>query len=230
VGRNDDLHALSGELPAYRGGFVVAEIDAHLDLVRFVNGVELTAGDAVGDLTEEALRRIQIREAIRAHLEKEQALFARGVKVLTLFFIDEVARYRRYDDTGEQPQQDFSSAVRAERHVFDYVFTDSKGEQDFVRQLDSCTEVVVYAKLPRGFFIPTPVGNYNPDWAIAFQEGAVKHVYFVAETKGSMSSLQLREIEQRKIDCARRFFSRITSEQVRYDVVDGYDELLTLVQ
>jgi type III restriction enzyme len=120
--------------------------------------------------------------------------------------------------------------VRAERHVFDYVFTDSKGEQDFVRQLDSCTEVVVYAKLPRGFFIPTPVGNYNPDWAIAFQEGAVKHVYFVAETKGSMSSLQLREIEQRKIDCARRFFSCIASEQVRYDVVDGYDELLTLVQ
>ncbi len=685
VGRNDDLHALSGELPAYRGGFVVAEIDAHLDLVRFVNGVELTAGDALGDLTEEALRRIQIREAIRAHLEKERALFARGVKVLTLFFIDEVARYRRYDDTGEQPgdyaqafeaeydrqvnellgleleapdspdaayrrwlrgitarrthngyfsidkrskrlvdpktaarstetddvdaydlilkdkerllsfeeptrflfshsalregwdnpnvfvictlkhsdssvsrrqevgrglrlavdqsgerlddpatvhqtnvltvvasesyrafvaglqqdmvaalsarprlaneafftgkqlatadgaltvdekmarqiykyllkhdyiddddriapayhdakadntlaglpaelaphaaqvfalidsvfseaqlpmpdddrrakpnplnanfqkkafkalwerinrkaaytvafdtdelvgkctaalnghlavtrlryrlvsgeqtddtdaealrrgtgfrvkeetgetyrgaiqsrvhydligrlatetqltrrtigailhglqpkvfgqyplnpedfiqkastlineqkatvivehlsydpledrhgldiftrekpQQDFSNAVRAERHVFDYVFTDSKGEQDFVRQLDSCTEVAVYAKLPRGFFIPTPVGNYNPDWAIAFQEGAVKHVYFVAETKGSMSSLQLREIEQRKIDCARRFFSRITSEQVRYDVVDGYDKLLTLVQ
>lgn len=132
--------------------------------------------------------------------------------------------------TRAKAPQDFSSAVRAGRHVFDYVLTDSAGEQAFVEQLDTCTDVVVYAKLPKGFAIPTPVGDYNPDWAIAFREGAVKHIYFVAETKGSMSSLQLREIEQRKIDGARRFFSRIAPDQVRYDVVDGYDKLLTLVQ
>jgi Restriction endonuclease len=83
--------------------------------------------------------------------------------------------------------------------------------------------------MPKSFFIPTPVGNYNPDWAIAFQAGKVKHVYFVAETKGSMSSLELRAIEQSKIDCARKFFARITSEQVKYDVVDSYDKLMDLV-
>ncbi|MBP7492326.1 MAG: restriction endonuclease subunit R, partial [Rhodoferax sp.] len=114
-------------------------------------------------------------------------------------------------------------------HIYDYVFTDSKNERDFVRELDASTEVVVYAKLPRGFFIPTPVGNYNPDWAIAFQEGKVKHVYFVAETKGSMSSMDLRKIEESKIECARKFFAKITSEQVKYDVVDGYGKLMELV-
>lgn len=91
------------------------------------------------------------------------------------------------------------------------------------------TEVVVYAKLPRGFFIPTPVGNYNPDWAIAFQEGKVKHVYFVAEAEGSMSSIDLRKIEESKVACARKFFATITSDQVKYDVVNGYGKLMELV-
>lgn len=71
------------------------------------------------------------------------------------------------------------------------MFTDSKNERTFVAELDTSAEVVVYAKLPKGFFIPTPVGNYNPDWAIAFHEGTVKHIYFIAETKGSMSSMEL---------------------------------------
>ena len=88
----------------------------------------------------------------------------------------------------------------------------------------------MYAKLPRNFFIPTPVGNYNPDWAIAFKQGQVKHVYFVAETKGTLSSLELREIEDCKIQCARKFFAKITSEQVRYDVVDSYGKLMELVK
>jgi len=125
---------------------------------------------------------------------------------------------------------DFSRAVKTERHVYDYVFTDSKNEREFVTTLDKSTEVVVYAKLPKGFFIPTPVGNYNPDWAIAFKEGAVKHIYFIAETKGSMSSLELREIEKSKIECARKFFAGITSEQVKYGVVDSYGKLMDLVR
>lgn len=91
-------------------------------------------------------------------------------------------------------------------------------------------EVVVYAKLPKAFSIPTPVGNYNPDWAIAFEQGKVKHVFFIAETKGSMSSLELKRIEQAKIDCARKFFAKITSDQVKYDVVDSYEKLMELVQ
>lgn len=126
-------------------------------------------------------------------------------------------------------QQDFSRAVKTNRHVYDYVFTDSKVERNFVTELDKSAEVVVYAKLPRGFFIPTPVGNYNPDWAIAFKEGKVKHIYFVAETKGSMSTLELKEIEKCKIQCAKKFFARITSEQVKYDVVDSYAKLMDLV-
>ena len=132
--------------------------------------------------------------------------------------------------TQEKNRQDFSKAFKANRHVYDYVFTDSKLERRFVEELDTSVEVVVYAKLPRSFSIPTPVGSYNPDWAIAFKNGEVKHIFFIAETKGSLSSLQLREIEQCKVECARRFFTKITSEQVKYDVVDNYEKLMELVK
>ena len=101
--------------------------------------------------------------------------------------------------TNGQSRQDFSNAGEPlKRHIYDYVITDSKIERKFVNELDTCSEVVVYAKLPKGFLIPTPVGNYNPDWAISFKEGTVTHVYFVAETKGSMSTMQLRDIEKKK--------------------------------
>lgn len=143
----------------------------------------------------------------------------------------------RYDSaifTEGQTKQDFTKAgPKLKRHVYDYVVTDSGTEREFVTALDSNPDVVVYAKLPRGFLIPTPVGNYNPDWAIAFQEGKVKHVYFVAETKGTLSSLQLRGAEQAKIDCARRFFERMAEDQdgsVTYDVVTDFEQLMQLVQ
>ena len=132
--------------------------------------------------------------------------------------------------TAEKPRDDFSKAFEAKHHIYDYVFTDSGNERTFVEKLDASTEVVVYAKLPRSFFIPTPVGNYNPDWAIAFQDGKVKHIYFIAETKGSMSTLDLRAIEKSKIACARKFFAKITSDQVKYDVVDSYGKLMELVK
>lgn len=147
---------------------------------------------------------------------------------LTYDMIDE-----SYDSdifTCEKPKEDFNKALPVNRHIYEYVFTDSKTEREFVRELDTSVEVVVYAKLPKSFFIPTPVGNYNPDWAIAFEEGKVKHIYFIAETKGSMSSMDFREIEKSKIECARKFFSKITSDQVKYDVVDGYGKLMELVQ
>ena len=113
------------------------------------------------------------------------------------------------------------------------MITDSKVERKYVTELDACSEVVVYAKLPKGFSIPTPVGNYNPDWAISFVEGTVKHVYFVAETKGSMSSMELREIEKSKISCARKFFDeinrKINSKDVQYGVVDSFGKLIEIV-
>ena len=119
------------------------------------------------------------------------------------------------------------------KHVFDYVGTDSKVERRFVEELDISSEVVVYSKLPRGFSIPTPVGNYNPDWAIAFDKDKVKHVYFVAETKGAMQTLELKGIENTKIECAKRFFSelnkKIDSNLVEYDIADSYESLIRLV-
>lgn len=124
---------------------------------------------------------------------------------------------------------DLSAAHKANRHVYDYVFTDSDKEREFVTKLDTGTDVVVYAKLPRGFKIPTPVGNYNPDWAIAFEHGKVKHVYFVAETKGSMSSLDLRPSEEAKIQCAERFFARMSTDELRYEKVDSYEKLMAIV-
>ncbi|WP_182141905.1 type III restriction-modification system endonuclease [Schaalia sp. JY-X169] len=135
--------------------------------------------------------------------------------------------------TENQTTQDFSKAgSKLKKHVYDYVVTDSDVERDFVTELDTSQEVAVYAKLPRGFFIPTPVGDYNPDWAIAFTEGSVKHVYFVAETKGSLSTLQLKGVEDARIECARKFFASLTEKNgndVTYDVVTDYGELMQLV-
>lgn len=143
----------------------------------------------------------------------------------------------RYDIdifTASQTGQDFSRATeKLKNHVYDYAITDSEVERKFVKELDTSSEVVVYAKLPRGFLIPTPVGDYNPDWAISFKTGSVRHIYFVAETKGTMSSLKLREIEKTKIECARRFFdeisNRIASDRLKYDVVTDYGKLMDVV-
>ncbi len=136
--------------------------------------------------------------------------------------------------TNGQSKQDFSKAGDPlKRHIYDYVVTDSDTERTFVQELDTSSEVVVYAKLPKGFSIPTPVGNYNPDWAISFKEASIKHVYFVAETKGSMSSLEFREIEKTKIECARKFFDeinrKINPDNVRYDVVSSFGKLMEIV-
>ena len=166
-----------------------------------------------------------LREAARLMNEQKATVI---IEHLAYSLIDE--SYGLDIFTQEKPKENFDKAVPTpQRNIYDYVFYDSKNERDFVNELDASTEVVVYSKLPRGFKIPTPVGDYNPDWAIAFQEGKVKHVYFVAETKGSMSSMELREIEKSKIECARKFFAKITSEQVKYDVVDSYGKLMELV-
>lgn len=121
-------------------------------------------------------------------------------------------------------------AFEGKKSIVDYVFTDSEGEREFVGQIDTAKEVAVYAKLPKGFHIPTPVGNYSPDWAIAFQEGEVKHIYFVAETKGSMSSMDLREIEKGKIACAEKLFAQISTSNVKYGKVDSFETLMNIVK
>jgi len=136
--------------------------------------------------------------------------------------------------TKEKRSQDIGKAYRANKSIQDYVFTDGisddNNEKKFARSLDQATEVCVYAKLPRGFQIPTPVGNYSPDWAIAFNKGTVKHVFFIAETKGDMSTMELRPIEKAKIDCARALFNNLSGADIRYDCVDNYDQLLTVIK
>ena len=121
------------------------------------------------------------------------------------------------------------NAMKANKHLYDHIVYDSTRERDFAADLDTNKDVAVYVKLPDGFYIATPVGHYNPDWAIAFYEGTVKHIYFVAETKGSMNSMQLRLIEESKIHCAREHFKAISGEHVVYDVVDSYKSLLEKV-
>ncbi len=122
-----------------------------------------------------------------------------------------------------------TNAMKAQRHLYDHIVYDSTNERDFATDLDTNTDVAVYVKLPDSFYIATPVGHYNPDWAIAFYEGTVKHIYFVAETKGSMSSMQLRLIEESKIHCAREHFKAISNGNVVYDVADSYQTLLEKV-
>lgn len=170
-----------------------------------------------------------IAEASRLITEQKAAM------VIERLAYDEVDE--RYDVdifTASQTGQDFSRATeKLKNHVYDYAITDSNVERLFVQELDTSSEVVVYAKLPRGFLIPTPVGDYNPDWAISFRTGNVKHIYFVAETKGTMSSMKLRGIEETKIECARKFFDKIsqqvTQDIVKYDVVTDYAKLMDLV-
>ena len=133
--------------------------------------------------------------------------------------------------TESKSTGEFKNAFKATKHIRDYVFVDGLNKDDsterrFAEDLDRADEVCVYAKLPRSFYIPTPVGNYSPDWAIAFQEGSVKHIYFVAETKGSLDTMQIRPVERAKIECAKKLYNKMSTSQVRYEYVTSYGELL----
>ena len=136
--------------------------------------------------------------------------------------------------TAEKNTQSFDKAFLAKKAIQDYVFTDGSAEKSierkFAEDLDAAEEVCVYAKLPRTFQIPTPVGNYSPDWAIAFYEGTVKHIFFIAETKGTMESLELRPIEQAKISCAKKLFNEMSTSKVKYHDVDSYQSLLNIIE
>ena len=135
--------------------------------------------------------------------------------------------------TAEKHGKTFDQAFHADKAIQDYVFTDGTAEDSverrFVKSLDGSQDVFIYAKLPRGFSIPTPVGHYSPDWAIVFHEGVVRHIYFVAETKGTMDSLNLRPIEKAKIDCTKKLFTTLSNGMVTYDHVDDFQQLMNKV-
>lgn len=120
------------------------------------------------------------------------------------------------------------NAFDVKKNIYDFLITDSKNEINFAKNLE-LGDVTVYAKLPSGFKIPTPVGNYNPDWAIVFDNSTFKYVYFIAETKGSMSSMELREVEKSKIECARKHFECLNNSDVKYDAVDSYEKLINMI-
>lgn len=155
--------------------------------------------------------------------------------------IVEHIKYNKLEDTydssiftQEKSSQPITKAYLSSKSIQDYVFTDGYAEEStekkFAKALDAASEVCVYAKLPRSFQIPTPVGNYSPDWAIAFNKGAVKHIYFIAETKGSMDSMQLKPIEKAKIECAERLFNDVSNSNVRYHKVDSYETMLNIMK
>ena len=194
-----------------------------------------TAANILGQIKPEAFEQFRmnpehfIAEASRLITEQKAAM------VIERLAYDEVDE--RYDVeifTANQTGQDFTRATtKLKHHIYDYAIVDSEVERKFVSELDTSSEIVVYAKLPRGFLIPTPVGDYNPDWAICFKEGSVRHIHFIAETKGTLSSMKLRTVEEKKIDCARKFFDainrQINKEKIKYDVVDSFDKLMDLV-
>ena len=230
-------------------GFTISTTQTHTETVTAGSQVKY---DLLGEITEKTqltrrtaaaiLRGVNTATFGKFRLNPEQFITeaARLINEQKATVIIEHLAYDTLEDrfdsaifTENQTAQDFSKAgEKLKKHVYDYVVTDSKIERAFVTELDTSAEVAVYAKLPRGFFIPTPVGDYNPDWAIAFTEGSVKHVYFVAETKGSLSTLQLKGMEDAKIECARKFFASISEKNgqgVTYDVVTDYTELMQLV-
>jgi type III restriction enzyme len=116
------------------------------------------------------------------------------------------------------------------KHIYDFLTTDSNVEAQFAKDLENATQVVVYAKLPKSFYITTPIANYSPDWAIVFDKEKVRHIYFVAETKGSDSDLQLKEIEQLKLHCANEHFKEISGSEVRFATISSYNTLMNVLE
>ena len=214
------IHA-SGSVKYDLVGKLVAETGlTRKAVVEILTGIEKSVFDQFKDNPEEFI----IKAAELINDEKATAI----IQHITYNMLDE-----RYDtDIFTEPTLKGklgTNAMKAQRHLYDHIVYDSINERDFATDLDTNTDVAVYVKLPDSFYISTPVGRYNPDWAIAFYDGNVKHNYFVAETKGSMRSMQLRLIEESKIHCAREHFKAISNGDVVYDVVDSYAALLTKV-
>lgn len=202
-------------------GKLVEEIKlTRKDIIAILRGIQKPVFEQFKDNPEEFI----IKAAALINDEKATAI----IQHITYDVLDERYGTEVFTDPTIRGKLGVN-AMKAKKHLYDHVVFDSTNERDFAAELDTNTDVAVYVKLPDGFYISTPVGHYNPDWAIAFYEGKVKHIYFVAETKGSMSSMQLRLIEESKIHCAREHFKAISSDSVVYDVVDSYQSLLNKV-
>ena len=215
-------------------------------------GASLVAYDLLGKIAKgTALTRQTVAailqgikpSAFAMYQDNPEEFFAKVIRIINEQKAAIIVEHITYDTiegnyessifTAEKHNLTMDKAYKAEKAIQDYVFTDGTAEKSverkFAESLDGADEVFIYAKLPKGFHIPTPVGNYSPDWAIVFHEGKVKHIYFVAETKGTMETLELRPIEKAKIDCAKKLFAKLSNGLVTYDHVDSYQTLLDKV-
>lgn len=189
-------------------------------VIQILTEIQLSVFNQFKDNPEEFI----IQAAKLINNEKATAI----IQHITYDVLDERYDTDLFTDANIKGKLDVN-AMKADKHLFDHIVYDSTNERKFAQELDVASDVAVYVKLPDGFYISTPVGHYNPDWAIAFKTGTVKHIYFVAETKGSMNTMELRGIEEAKIHCAREHFKAISGENVIYDVVDSYQTLLDKV-
>lgn len=189
-------------------------------VIRILQGIQSSVFNQFKDNPEEFI----IKAAALINDEKATAI----IEHITYDVMDEKYGTEVFTDPTIKGRLGVN-AMKAKKHLYDHIVYDSTNEKDFATELDTNRDVAVYVKLPDGFYISTPVGHYNPDWAIAFYKGSVKHIYFVAETKGSMNSMQLRLIEESKIHCAREHFKAISNDEVVYNVVDSYKTLLDIV-
>jgi type III restriction enzyme len=213
--------------------------------------------DLIGKIAEQAtLTRKSVAEILKGLTPDKHWMFRLNPEEFIQRVAEEINRQKAavvvehisYQPSAEEPytqdifnmsksSREYAKAFQAKKAIQDYVFTDGTTidsiERKFAEDMDAADEVIVYAKLPRGpkgFYIPTPVGNYSPDWAIAFRRGSVKHIFFIAETKGTMDSLNLRPIEQAKISCAKKLFNEISTTEVKYHDVDSYQSLLDIMR
>jgi len=189
-------------------------------IIQILRGIKQTTFEQFKSNPEEFI----IKAAALINDQKATAI----IEHITYNALDEKYDTAVFTDPTIKGQLD-KNTIKTKKHLYDHVVYDSANEKAFAMELDTSNDVAVYVKLPSGFYISTPVGKYNPDWAIAFYEGDIKHIYFVAETKGSMNSMQLRQVEESKIHCAKEHFKAISNGSVVYDVVDSYKSLLDKV-
>ena len=235
TGEQDSVDAFGGTTSTSKRVGTVSTSTVKYDLVgEIARGATLTRRTVVNILKKLSPAKLAMfqnnpEEFIRnvVHLIKEQKA-TMIVEHISYNLIE--GGYDSSIFTQEKQYQSFSKAYSSKKHIMDYVFSDSDGERKFASALDGASEVCVYAKLPRSFQIPTPVGNYAPDWAIAFNKGTAKHIFFIAETKGSLDSMELRGVEKAKIACAKKLFNDVSTSDVRFGAISNYDELLNIIQ
>ena len=115
--------------------------------------------------------------------------------------------------------------IESSKSVYDHTIYDSDNEQQFAERFESNDNIKLYTKLPDWFKIPTPIGSYNPDWAVLVEEENVLKLYFILETKANILAEALRDTEKAKIKCGKKHFEALGNE-VKFKEVDDFDNFI----